>query len=128
MLYLHICHYRQNVYLLHYMYSRTCRIYFTKISGNWCFVMKMSSSIKTNVSVACSVSDRQDSNFESFVWRAVSSRSSHHPQEAPLAQFGLYVHKGGLKPHSVFFISILNHYYYWERNERLNIKICKSWS
>ena len=31
--------------------------------------------------VACSASNRQDSNFESCVWRAVSSHSSHHPQE-----------------------------------------------
>ena len=50
--------------------------------------------------VACSVSDRQGSNFESCVWRTVSSQSSHHPQEVLLAQFSLYVHKGGLKPDS----------------------------
>ena len=50
--------------------------------------------------VACSASDRQDSNFESCVWRKVSSQSSHHPQEVLLAQFSLYVHKGGLKPDS----------------------------
>ena len=50
--------------------------------------------------VACSTSDRQGSNFESCVWRTVSSRSSHHPQEVLLAQFSLYVHKGGLKPDS----------------------------
>ena len=48
--------------------------------------------------VACSASDRQGSNFESCVWRTVSSHSSHHPQEVLLAQFSLYVHKGGLKP------------------------------
>ena len=48
--------------------------------------------------VACSASDRQGSNFESCVWRTVSSQSSHHPQEGLLAQFSLYVHKGGLKP------------------------------
>ena len=48
--------------------------------------------------VACSASDRQ--NFESCVWRTVSSQSSHHPQEVLLAQFSLYVHKGGLKPDS----------------------------
>ena len=34
--------------------------------------------------VACSASDRQGSNFESCVWRTVSS---HHPQEVFLAQF-----------------------------------------
>ena len=50
--------------------------------------------------VACSASDRQGSNFESCVWRIVSSQSSHHPQEVLLAQFSLYVHKGGLKPDS----------------------------
>ena len=55
--------------------------------------------------VACSASDRQGANFESCVWRTVSSQSSHHPQEVLLAQFSLYVHKGGLKPDS--FI----HYY-----------------
>ena len=50
--------------------------------------------------VACSASDRQGSNLESCVWRTVSSQSSHHPQEVLLAQFSLYVHKGGLKPDS----------------------------
>ena len=52
--------------------------------------------------VACSASDRQ--NFKSRVWRAVSSHSSHNPQEVLLAQFSLYVHKGGLKPDSFHFI------------------------
>ena len=56
--------------------------------------------------VACSASDRQGSNFESCVWRTVSSQSSHHPQEVLLAQFSLYVHKGGLKPDSFHFISV----------------------
>ena len=55
--------------------------------------------------VACSASDHQGSNFESCVWRTVSSQSSHHPQEVLLAQFSLYVHKGGLKPDSLHFIS-----------------------
>ena len=50
--------------------------------------------------VAYSATDRQGSNFESCVWRTVSSQSSHHPQEVLLAQFSLYVHKGGLKPDS----------------------------
>ena len=36
--------------------------------------------------VACSASDLQGLNFESCVWRAVSSHSSHHPQEFILAQ------------------------------------------
>ena len=59
--------------------------------------------------VACSASDRQGSNFESCVWRTVSSQSSHHPQEVLLAQFSLYVHKGGLKPDSFHFIFIYHH-------------------
>ena len=50
--------------------------------------------------VACAVSDRQDSNFKSCVWRAVSSHLSRHPQQVLLAQFSLHVHKGGLKPHA----------------------------
>ena len=54
--------------------------------------------------VACSASDRQGSNFESCVWRTVSSQSSHHPQEVLLAQFSLYVHKGDLKPDSFHFL------------------------
>ena len=53
--------------------------------------------------VACSASDRQGTNFESCVWRTVSSQSSHHHQEVLLAQFSLYVHKGGLKPDSFHF-------------------------
>ena len=56
--------------------------------------------------VACSASDRQGSNFESCIWRTVSSHSSHHPQEVVLAQFSLYVHKCGLKPDSFHFIAI----------------------
>ena len=61
--------------------------------------------------VACSASDRQGSNFESCVWRTVSSQSSHHPQEVLLAQFSLYVHKGGLKPDSFHFS--LWHWVHW---------------
>ena len=53
--------------------------------------------------VACSASDRQGSNFESCVWRTVSSQSSHHPQGVLLAQSSLYVHKGGLKPDLIHF-------------------------
>ena len=52
--------------------------------------------------VAGSASDRQRSNFESCFWRTVSSHSSHYLQEVLLAQFSLYVHKGGLKPGSFF--------------------------
>ena len=54
--------------------------------------------------VACSASDHQGSNFESCVWRTVSSQSPHHLQEGLLAQFSLYLHKGGLKPDSFHFI------------------------
>ena len=57
--------------------------------------------------VACSASDRQGPNFGSSVWRTVSSQSSHHPQEVLLAQFSLYVHKGGLKPDSFHFICMI---------------------
>ena len=57
--------------------------------------------------VACSASDRQGSNFESCVWRTVSSQLSHRPQEVLLAQFSLYVHKGGLKPGSFLFTAIM---------------------
>ena len=53
--------------------------------------------------LACSASDRQGANFESCVWRTVSSHSSHHRQEILLAQFSLYVHRGGLKPDSFHF-------------------------
>ena len=60
--------------------------------------------------VACSASDRQVTNFESCVWRAVSSQSSHHPQEVLLAQFSLYVHKRGLKPDSFHFIFTFQQY------------------
>ena len=63
--------------------------------------------------VACSVSDRQGSNFESCVWRTVSSQSFHHPQEVLLAQFSLYVHK--VKDHHFkvlfsIYISVYNKY------------------
>ena len=58
--------------------------------------------------VAYSASDRHGSNFESRVWRTVSSQSSHHPQEVLLAQFSLYVHKGDLKPDSFHFISVIS--------------------
>ena len=54
--------------------------------------------------LACSASDRQGSNFESCVWKTVSSHSSHHSHEALLAQFSLYLHKGGMKPDSFHFL------------------------
>ena len=67
--------------------------------------------------VACSASDRQGSNFESCVWRTVSSQSSHHPQEVLLAQFSLFVHKGGLKPDSFHFCQLWfrRHFYIFSR-------------
>ena len=52
--------------------------------------------------VMCSAWDRQGSNFESGVWKPVSSYSSHHPHAVLLAQFSLYVRKGRLK--TPFFI------------------------
>ena len=58
--------------------------------------------------VAYSASDRQCSSYESCVSRAVSSHSSHHPQEVLLAQFSLYVHKGGLKSHSFHLWLVYN--------------------
>ena len=83
--------------------------------------------------VACSASDRQGSNFESCVWRRVSSQSSHHPQEVLLAQFSLYVHKGGLKPDSFHFIYIYIlctfkcvHLDLSLKPEQLNALICKA--
>ena len=59
--------------------------------------------------VACSASDLHGLNFESCVWRAVSSQSSHHPQEVHQAQFSLYVHKSGLKPDPFHFIFTLKY-------------------
>ena len=69
------------------------------------YVVSIEGSLRDR-EVACSASDRQGSNFESCVWRTVSSKSSHHPQEVLLAQFSLYVHKGGLKPDSIHFLPI----------------------
>ena len=57
--------------------------------------------------VTSSDSDRQGSNSESFVWREVSSHSSHHLQEVLQTQFSQYGHRGGLKPYS-FFSHVLN--------------------
>ena len=51
-----------------------------------------------DLKVACSASDLRGFNFESCVWRAVSSHSSHHPREVLRAKLSEYVHKGGLKP------------------------------
>ena len=76
--------------------------------------------------VACSASDRQGSNFESCVWRTVSSQSSHHPQEVLLAQFSLYVHKGGLKPDSFHFIFLLGSCYS-QQTQNICITFCVYW-
>ena len=87
-------------------FNRWCRIY----SGFDCLLAHTHEALGQLVGslrdreVACSASDRQGSNFESCVWRTVSSQSSHHPQEVLLAQFSLYVHKGGLKPDSFHII------------------------
>ena len=70
--------------------------------------------------VACSASDRQGLNFESCVWRTVSSQSSHHPQEVLLAQFSLYVHKGGLKPDSFHFYFYHYHFMGTARKRHTN--------
>ena len=52
--------------------------------------------------------DRQGSNFDFCIWRAVPFHLSHHPQDVSLAQFSLHVHKGDLKPHSFYFYTFLN--------------------
>ena len=72
--------------------------------------------------VACSASDLQGLKFESCVWRAVSSHSSHYLQEVLLAQFSLYGHKSCLKPDSFHFIlwSVLK---YFEKNKRLSVQM-----
>ena len=52
--------------------------------------------------VACSPSDHKDSNFESCVWMAVSSHSSHHPQDVLLTSLA-HVCTSYLKPHSLIY-------------------------
>ena len=59
-------------------------------------VLDIVESLRDRV-VSCSASDRQGSILESCVWRVASFHSSHHCQEVSLAQFSLYVYKGGLK-------------------------------
>ena len=64
--------------------------------------------------VASSTSVHQNSNFESCVWRAVSSHSSHHPQEVLLARLILYVNKCGLRaPFSLFHFGYDRYHYLW---------------
>ena len=80
--------------------------HYTSFVSYQCHMSHMKVSIVGSLrdrEVTCSASDRQGSNFEFCVWRTVSSLSSHHPQEVLLAQFSLYVHKGGLKPDSFHF-------------------------
>ena len=60
--------------------------------------------------VAYTASDRQGSHFESCIWRAVSSHSSHHSHEVLLAQFSLYVQKGDLTPPPPFISCHLAQY------------------
>ena len=60
--------------------------------------------------------------FWILCWRTVSPQSSHHPQEVLLAQFSLYVHKGGLKPDLFhFFVELcmwfLSIYYKIEKKD-----------
>ena len=77
--------------------------------------------------VSCSASDRQGANFESCVWRTVSSQSSHHPQEVLLAQFSLYVHKGGLKPDSFhFFFATMNQHCCSPEYKAIPPELCSS--
>ena len=71
--------------------------------------------------VASSASDRQFSKFEFCVWSAVSSHSSHHPQEVLLTQFNLYVHKGSLKPLSFILICAIYIPYRCEYDEQINL-------
>ena len=73
---------------------------------------------RVKVSIVGSLRDREVAcvNFESCVWRIVSFQSSHYPQEVLLAQFSLYVHKGGLKPDSFHFICV-----YWEVTSVLKV-------
>ena len=75
--------------------------------------------------VACSASDRQGSNFGSCVWRTVSSQSSHHPQEVLVAQFSLYVHKGGLKPDSFHLQLLLFENWCWLS---FPVSWCSTWT
>ena len=99
---------------------RSTLLYYKNKNENWCHSArvwgsvlglgglketKMFPRVKLSIAgslrdreVACLASDRQGSNFESCVWRTVSSHSSHHLQKVILAQFSLYVHKSGLKP------------------------------
>ena len=55
----------------------------------------------------------------------MSSQSSHHPLEVLLAQFSLYVHKGGLKPDSFHFrLSCIHTSQIILLNCRLELELC----
>ena len=90
-------------YTTQYVNNMTLLYIYPEIHNSRLCISNISSMFFDTPEVACSASDRQGSNFESCVWRTVSSQSSHHPQEVLLAQFSLYVHKGGLKPDSFHF-------------------------
>ena len=102
---LFICHSRSNTLYTRYQFAKKQKRFLPHPRVKVSIV----GSIRDR-EVACSASDRQGSNFESCVWRAVSSQSSHHPQEVLLAQFSLYVHKGGLKPVSFHFATSLRRF------------------
>ena len=61
--------------------------------------------IRKKISIVGSLRDREVVCLASDLWRAVSSHSSHHPQEVLPALFSLYVHKSGRKPDSFHSIS-----------------------
>ena len=88
-------------------YMLTCKVnrycLLALLGGFYCCLFTQNTGSLRDQEVACSASDRQGSNFESCVWRTVSSQSSHQHQDVLLAQFSLYVHKGGLKPDSFHF-------------------------
>ena len=57
-----------------------------KMNSGFQVLKKQNVESPRNREVACSASDRQGSNFESCIWRAVSSHSSHYRREVLLAQ------------------------------------------
>ena len=59
---------------------------------------------RVKVSIVGSLRDREVACSASDCLEDSVTQSSHHPQEVLLAQFSLYVHKGGLKPDSFHFI------------------------
>ena len=57
----------------------------------------------------------------------MSSHSSHHPQEVLLAQFSLYVHKGGLKP-DLFHFNIIQYGFHGRKNIISNMSQPSWWN